>query len=150
MKILLDEEKANLVTLENKLKEQIETVKKFQTEAEYPQKEKQLQSVIERHQYQIKKRKHRQFKRDLADFKDYKVYCTVSGHQPRKDPESEVSSTETDFSDTERYQPSRGQRSRAKGRRGGYRNNNPRGQGKFFLENPHPYSLRDRNPNPGY
>lgn len=54
MNLLLDEEKSNLSILENQLKEQIDITKKFEHEAEYCNKEKQLQGTIERFQYNIK------------------------------------------------------------------------------------------------
>lgn len=132
MKILLDEERVNLVTLEHKLKENIEIAKKFQTEAEYTQKEKQLQAAVERYQYHIKERKHRQFTRDLADFKDNKVYSTLPGRPIRRELESELSSTETDVSDPERNLIPLGQKSKNKGKRGRYRGKITHGQGRVF------------------
>ncbi|KAM4038357.1 LOW QUALITY PROTEIN: uncharacterized protein ACNLHF_016667 [Anomaloglossus baeobatrachus] len=57
MKILLEEEKKNLSTLEGSLKEQIETTRKFSAETEYSSKEIVLQGAIEKFRYHLKEKK---------------------------------------------------------------------------------------------
>lgn len=59
MNLLLEEEKSNLTLLESQLKEQIDITKKFKHEAEYSNKEKQLEGTLERSQYNVKERKHK-------------------------------------------------------------------------------------------
>lgn len=64
MHLLLEEEKSGLVTLESQLKGQIDITRKLEQESEYLIKEKQLQGTLERFQFHIKERKHKQFLRD--------------------------------------------------------------------------------------
>lgn len=80
MRLLLEEERATLDQLNTKLKDYIDTVKKFQTEPEYP----------------------KQFLWNLTDFKDDKVYSFTNSRTARQDFQTDISSTETENSDIER------------------------------------------------
>ncbi|CAJ0941725.1 unnamed protein product [Ranitomeya imitator] len=82
MQILL-EEKATLATLSDKLKEHIEITKSFSKETDFATKETKLQTHIERFQYHLKERKHRQYLRDIQDFKDNKAYLVLTPRDSR-------------------------------------------------------------------
>lgn len=148
MHLLLEEEKTRLTSLDTQLQEQIEITKKFENESEYVAKEKLLEGTLERFQFHLKDRKHKQFIRDSLDFKENRAY-SFAPRVPHKEVETELSSTETDFSDTDRENTGRGYRTynRRRGGRGRNRGNKSRGRGQeVFLDQPHPYHLRDRNP----
>lgn len=146
MTLLLEEERQNLSTLETKLKEHIEIVKKFEKEPEYTVKETTLQTNIEKFQYHIKDRKHKQFIRDVSDFKENKAYSFAPVRNTRP-PDTDISTTETDVSDSDLDTRGRGQRSR-RPYRGRSRGGQSRGpiQQDFLVHRP-PYHLRNRNPN---
>lgn len=76
-------------------------VRKFQTEPDYISKEN-LQNTVERYQCHLKDRKHKQFLRDLSDFKDNKVYSFTQPKSVRRDIPTDLSSTETENSDLKR------------------------------------------------
>lgn len=141
MQLLLEEEKNIFILLESQLKEQIEICKKFEHEADNPIKEKQLQSTLEKYQFHLKERKHKQYLRHSTDFKEQRAYSFLPS-QGQKEPETEISSTEV--SDSDRELSNRGSRQNFRNRvvRGHSKN---RGQGRGnFLDPKHPYQLRDR------
>lgn len=151
MHLLVEEEKTNLTQAEIKLKEQIEITKKFEHEAEYTIKEKKLQGTIERFEYHLKDRKHKQYQRDCLDFKEHRAYSFVP-RQGLRETEVDISSTDTDYSDTDRdqsgrggnyQQQTRGGKGSGKGR-GKQSRNRGQGQGPFSQQR-QPYHLRERN-----
>ncbi|XP_044130662.1 coagulation factor XIII B chain-like, partial [Bufo gargarizans] len=103
MHLLHKEEKANLVKLESNLKDQIEQTQKFGGEAEFASKELQLKNTIDKFPFHLKERKHRQFNRDLQDFRDNRVYFTLDRNNLQiKRPETDISSSDTEASENER------------------------------------------------
>ncbi|XP_073432248.1 putative uncharacterized protein C6orf183 [Dendrobates tinctorius] len=101
MQLLLEEEKKTLSLLNDRLRDQIEVTKKFSTETDFSLKESKLETNLERFQYHLKERKHRQYLRDAQDFKDNKAYLVIGNRNNNIDLETDLSSTDTDFSDTE-------------------------------------------------
>lgn len=99
MTLLLEEERTNLKTLD------IQIAKKFEKEVEYTEKEKTLEKGLERFQYHIKE--HKQFNRDLSDFKENKVYSFFLNIN-NKTLDTDISTTETDVLDIERDTTNRG------------------------------------------
>lgn len=112
LQILLDEEKKILETTSTNLKGLIDQVLKFKNDPEFARKEQNLQSNIEKFQNSLKDRKHKQYLRDLQDFKDKKAYQFLSGW------ESEASSSDLEASDTERSSKTNyfGKRGQGRGR----------------------------------
>lgn len=150
MRLLLEDEKVNLATLEVRLKEHIDIAKKFEKEGDYSQKEKDLQNTLERYQYNIKDRKHKQFLRDLADFRDNKAYSLITNKSRRDFEADAASSTETDVSESDRETTGRGPKTyKQKGNRGNNKNSTPKGRGKRFTDKRDPYTLRERPPTSG-
>lgn len=148
MQLLLEEEKSSFSLLESQLKEQIEICKKFEDESEFANKEKQLQNTLEKHQFHLKDRKHKQYVRDSTDFKEQRAYSFVN-NQAQREPETEVSSTDdTEISDSDRDITNRGPKQHPRGRGGKGRSrptkNKGQGRGVVFLDPKHPYQLRER------
>lgn len=152
MRLLLDEERNTLETLKQKLAEQIEVVQTFSQEAEFANKEKFLQNTLEKYQYHLKERKHRQFVRDLSDFKENRIYSAIATRREPNQSNTEQSSTETDQSDSERDLASAPGRKPSRGTpRRGRQRGNYRGRGSRFLGQTNQtldYSLRSRTPTP--
>ncbi|XP_044142548.1 uncharacterized protein LOC122932281 isoform X2 [Bufo gargarizans] len=107
MKLLLDEERLLFESTSKKLREKIDTALKLKEDPEFARREASLQSAVVRFQTLIKERKHRQFVRDLGDFRENRAYIATQSQVS----ESEPSSSDVDTSDTEsrpkpRYVPS--------------------------------------------
>lgn len=79
----------------------IEAAQTFAHEADFPIKEKQLQNYLDKYQYHLKERKHRQFVRDLADFKENRIYSSIAHNGETGAVQTDLSSTETDYSDSD-------------------------------------------------
>lgn len=108
MKILFIEEQNILEKLTQKLKDHIDITLKFKTDPEFDSKEVELQTKLLKHQNFIKDRKHNLFLRDLSDFKDGKAYNFQQKPPPppkQREGDSDISSSETEFSDRERGYP---------------------------------------------
>lgn len=103
MKILLSEETSILETLTKKLKDQIDTTLKIRSDLQFEAKEIDLQKKLLKHQNYIKDQKHNLCLRDLQDFKEGKanIYQPISLSK-RRERDTDLSSSETDFSDRER------------------------------------------------
>lgn len=171
MELLLEEERVFFEKSSCRLRELIEAALKFKTDTDFAQRETALQTSVEKFQNLIKERKHRQFTKDLREFKENRAY-ELGNNQTVALSESDVSSSEVEASDSETNNPrvTYPNRGRA-GRRGrGYRwqgwpKQRGRGGGGFpsytpsssgqsscptptqpnFLERgPTPYQLRDR------
>lgn len=148
MTLLLEEERLNLTSLTDKLKTQIEVTKTFVGDPEFQNKEKQLQVTVEKYQYYLRERKHRQFNKDLAEFKENKAYSVLKEVIPKENT-SEISTTDTELSDSERESGGNPNRNKSK-------NFNKRGRGRgrgrgttgpnktVFLDQGVSYPLRNR------
>lgn len=140
MTILLEEEKVTLEESSKKLKDTIDQALKHKNDPEFVRRELLLQNNIEKYQSSIKERKHKQYKRDLAEFKDKCAY------QYLWTKETDVSSTDIESSDTEgnNYTYPRGsyQRGGRNRKRGGGRNRN-RGAARWHSPNRQDMGERD-------
>ncbi|XP_056407823.1 uncharacterized protein LOC130303808 [Hyla sarda] len=129
MNLLLEEERNTLDSTTKKLQESIDIALKLKQDPEFAKKDTELKNNIEKFKHSLKDRKHKQFIRDLNDFRDNKAYNFLN-QQPYQGTETEISSSETDASDSERPNYQSWNRSPYSTRyRGAYRGNN-RGWGK--------------------
>lgn len=136
MKILLEEEKITLENTSTKLKETIQTALKLKEEVDFSKKEGELQANIEKYTTFLKERKHQQFVRDLADFRENRAYLFLNP-PPRRGGASDISSSDTDISDSERrkkkFPPTkRSPYSTRYRNRGGWQNNKKNGDQTRF------------------
>lgn len=74
MQILLEEEQRPYEESSNKLKELTETALKFKTDPDSTRRETSLQTSIECFYTTLKDRKHKQFLRDLNEFREKRAY----------------------------------------------------------------------------
>lgn len=169
MNLLLTEERVFFGHSSTKLKELIDLVLSFKGDPDFNKRESSLQTAVERFQGLIKERKHRQFNKDLKEFREKRAYQQDKKSLPPS--ESELSSSEQEFSDYDsaqvrgRNQPRRGHRGRGRPNRRWPRSHGQRGRdgGSFsssppstsmattvpntrgdFLSKDSPYQLRDR------
>lgn len=138
MNILLIEEKNTLELTSIKLKELIEQALKFKGDPEFVRRELILQNNIEKYQGSLKDRKHKQYIRDLIEFKEKRAY------QFLQEKDTDISSSEARYeSDTSRRQGYNNQDQseyRTRGRRGDRRWYSPRQQNFSGESNPpNPY-----------
>ncbi|XP_044160840.1 uncharacterized protein LOC122945737 [Bufo gargarizans] len=148
MALLLEEEKALHTKNTTLLQEQIAEVSKFSSNSEFTRKEVFLQQTVERFTAQLKERKHSQFLRDKADFKEGRIldFATKTARTLEVETEPSSSEGETELEGTSYqnsqypiFQPSN------KGSRGrGGRGRNPRSRGGFLgNQTTRSYSLRN-------
>lgn len=101
MNLLLEEERINLGTSNIKLKETIDIALTLKGEGEFSKKETELQNNIDKFTSVLKERKHKQFVKDLSEFRENRAYLFVNRIQQRGG-EQDVSSSDTDGSENER------------------------------------------------
>lgn len=130
MTLLLAEEQENLEIKNKKLKETTELALTLKSDSEFIKLETDLQKNIDRFTTALKERKHKQFVKDLTEFRENRAYLFISNKPVQRGQDSDISSTDTDISDTERRNISN--RSPYRTRFGGrwMQNPNQRGQGK--------------------
>lgn len=142
MNLLLEEERINLEASNAKLKETIETALSLKGEGEFSKKEIELQNNIDKFTSVLNERKHKQFVKDLLEFRENRAYQFINKTQQRGG-DQDVTSSDTDLSDNERrrypkrspYKTRSGKKSgntqnQGKGGRGGkYKKKKTPGQG---------------------
>lgn len=102
MKLLLAEEKLTLEKTSAQLKSTIEEALKLKSEADFQKKETELQSNIEKYTALLKERKHLQFVRDLTEFRENRAYTFLYTNPRPKPNQSDISSSDADYSDSDR------------------------------------------------
>lgn len=78
MNILLEEERINLKNTTMKLKGMIELALKLKSESDFNKKELELQNSIDKFTSILKERKHKQFVKDLTEFKENRAYLHLN------------------------------------------------------------------------
>lgn len=103
MNILLEEEKIYLEKTNTKLKETIERAHTLRGEIDFNKKELELQNQIDRFTCLLKERKHQQFIKDLA----YTLLAyTLLNRTQQRGLDLEISSSDTELTDSERQRKS--------------------------------------------
>lgn len=136
MQLLLEEENFFFTILESQLKEQIETCKKFEHEAEYSNIKKQLQTHLKNTSSTLKKGNTNNI---------YAIPQTLRNSVhihlcPIRYKKTEISDSERDISTRGTRQNSRDRGGRGRNK---YLKNRVQGRGNF-LDPKHPYQLRDQ------
>lgn len=99
MQILLEEEKRVYENSSKNLKEITDKALKFKGEPEFAKKETALQTSVEKFYCLLKERKHKQFLRDLNDFKEKRAFSFTKDKSERA---TDLSSSDFESSDSER------------------------------------------------
>ncbi|XP_056414027.1 uncharacterized protein LOC130356466 [Hyla sarda] len=101
MNILLDEERIALDNSSKRLKESIDAILRFKTDPEFTRREAVLESLVDKFYTLLKNRKHKQFIRDLSEFREKRAFVfqekTVGEY-----PLTEASTSDLESSDSER------------------------------------------------
>lgn len=99
MHILLEEEKTIFESTSTKLKGLIEQTVKYKGDPDFSRRELALQNSVEKYQITLTERKHKQYVRDLLEFKEKKAYQFLA-------------TKETDISSSDIESPDSGQNRR--------------------------------------
>lgn len=101
MNILLEEEKKLYTVSSTSLKELTYKVLKFKSDTEFTKRETSLQISVDRYYQILKERKHKQYIRDLTEFKEKRAF-NFSGRVEKKNSRpSDISSSDIESSDSE-------------------------------------------------